>query len=181
MSLGVGIGIGVNRGCCNAASGIACNDATSSGGNGVTDNTIALDPNGGVITMMFNAQGVPDKMEIYHGNPTAGTKVATSGMTVANAGPFDDVYGTVSTGDVIPTTGQTNAVDQFIGTSKGSIPTRAAAYTAETSIANPLVSPYQQLVWWVYTPADYQNGVYATIRVTGPSGTAWDYERYCQP
>lgn len=181
MSIGIGIGIGVGPCKCGAASGVACNSTTTSGGDGITDNTIALDPNGGVITMMFNAQGVPDKMEIYHGNPTTGTKVATSGMTVANAGPFDDVYGTVSTGEVIPNPTQTNSIDQFIGSSKGTIPTRAAAYTTETGITNPLIPPYQQLVWWVYTPSDYQNGVYATIRITGPNGTGWDYERYCQP
>lgn len=179
--MALGIGLKVDWCGCGGGSGIACNEATSSGGAGITDKTISLDPAGGVITMMFHAAGVPDKMEIYHGNPTTGTKVATSGMTTVNAGPFDDVYGTVSTGNVIPTSGQTGAVDQFIGTNKGVIPTRAAAYTAETGIANPLVSPYQQLVWWVYTSTDYQNGVFVTIRVTGPSGTVWNHERYCAP
>jgi len=41
------------------------------------------------------------------------------------------------------------------------------------------VAPYQQLVWWVYTTADYQNGVFVTVRVTGPEGTGWDYQRAC--
>ena len=177
--MGLGIGLGVDWCGCGGASSIGCSQVTVAGGPGITDDTIALDPAGGVITMMFDPQGVPDKLEIYHGNPTTGTKVATSGMTVANAGPFDNVYGTISTGDVVPTSAQTLSVDQFIGTNKGVVPTRAAAYTAETGIANPLVSPYQQLVWWVYAPADYQNGVFVTIRVTGPSGTAWSHQRFC--
>lgn len=177
--MGLGIGLGVGWCGCGGASSVGCNQTTVAGGVGITDDTIALDPAGGIITMMFEPQGVPDKLEIYHGNPTTGTKVATSGMTTANAGPFDDIYGTVSTGNVVPTSVQTNAVDQFIGTNKGVVPTRAAAYTAETGIANPLVPPYQQLVWWVYTPADYQNGVFVTIRVTGSSGTYWTHQRFC--
>ena len=178
--MALGTSLGIDWCGCGGASSVACNDVTTSGGEGITDDTIALDPAGGVITIMFNPAGVPDKLEIYHGNPITGTKVSTSGMTVVNAGPFDDVYGTVSTGNVVPTVAQTNTVDQFIGSNKGTVPTRAAAYTAETGIANPLVFPYQQLVWWVYTPADYQNGVFVTIRVTGPSGTGWDYQRYCE-
>jgi len=178
--MALGASLGIDWCGCGGASGIGCNQVTTAGGSGITDDTIALDPAGGIITMMFEPQAVPDKLEIYHGNPTTGTKVSTSGMTVVNAGPFDDVYGTVSTGNVIPTVVQTNTVDQFIGTNKPSVvPTRAAAYTAETGIANPLVSPYQQLVWWVYTPADYQNGVFVTIRVTGPSGTKWIHQRFC--
>ncbi|MGI9555439.1 MAG: hypothetical protein ACR2M9_01145 [Cyanophyceae cyanobacterium] len=177
--MGLGIGLGVGWCGCGGASGVGCNQVTVAGGPGITDDTIALDPAGGVITMMFEPQGVPDKLEIYHGNPTTGTKVATSGMTVANAGPFDNVYGTVSTGDVVPTLSQTLSVDQFIGTSKGGVPTRAGAYTTETGIANPLVPPYQQLVWWVYTATDYQNGVFVTIRVTGSTGTLWSHQRFC--
>ena len=177
--MGLGIGLGVDWcGCCGD-SGIACDDVATSGSTGITDDIIALDPAGGVITIMFNAQSVPDKLEIYHGNPTTGNKVATSGMTVFTSGNYDNIYGTVSTGDVIPTEAQTNSVDQFIGASKGSIPTRGAAYTANTGNSNPLVAPYQQLVWWVYTPADYQNGVFVTVRVTGPEGTGWDYQRAC--
>jgi len=159
--------------------GLPCNAVALPGGAGVTDNTIALDPSGGAITIMFNAQGVPDKLEIIHGN-ASGTKVATSGMTTANAGPFDDTYGTEPS-NVVPTTGQTLGIDQFIGASKGSIPTRASAYTLETGNANPLVAPYQQLVWWVYTTADYQTSPFVTIRVTGPEGTGWTFERSCGP
>jgi len=126
---------------------------------------------------MFDAQGVPDKLEIIHGN-SSGTKVATSGMTTANAGPFDDTYGTVPS-NVVPTVNETLAVDQFIGADKGTIPDRASAYTLETGNPNPLVAPYQQLVWWVYTTADYQVSPFVTIRVTGPSGTAWSFQRAC--
>lgn len=178
--MALGTSLGIDWCGCGGASGVACNEVTTSGGPGITDDTIALDPAGGVITIMFYPQGVPDKLEIYHGNPTTGTKVATSGMTTVNAGPFDNTYGTEPF-NTVPTVGQTLTVDQFIGTQKGAaIPSRAAAYTAETGIANPLVSPYQQLVWWVYTPADYQNGVFVNIRVTGPSGTGWDYKRHCE-
>jgi hypothetical protein len=178
--MGLGIRLGIDWCGCDGASGVACNEVNTSGGKGITDATIALDPAGGVITIMFNPAGVPDKLEIYHGNTTTGTKVATSGMTTANAGLFDNVYGTVSTGNVIPTVVQTLSVDQFIGTNKGSVPTRAGAYTTETGIANPLVSPYLQLVWWVYDTADYQASPFVTIRVTGPNNTAWEFKRYCE-
>jgi hypothetical protein len=157
--------------------GLPCNAVALPGGEGIADNTIALNPSGGVITIMFNAQGVPDKLEIIHGN-SSGTKVATSGMTTANAGPFDNVFGTEPT-NTVPTVNQTLTVDQFIGTNKGTIPTRAGAYTIETGNASPLVAPYQQLVWWVYTTADYQVSPFVTIRVTGPSGTAWAFQRAC--
>lgn len=157
--------------------GVPCNTVALPGGEGVTDNTIALDPSGGVITIMFEAQNVPDKLEIIHGN-TAGTKVATSGMTTVNAGPFDNTYGTEPS-NVVPTVAQTLAVDQFIGGNKGAIPDRASAYTLETGNPNPLVAPYQQLIWWVYTTADYQASPFVTIRVTGPVDTAWSFQRAC--
>ena len=157
--------------------GIPCNTVALPGGEGVTDNTIALDPSGGVITIMFEAQNVPDKLEIIHGN-TAGTKVATSGMTTVNAGPFDNTYGTEPS-NVVPTVSQTLAVDQFIGGNKGAIPDRASAYTLETGNPNPLVAPYQQLIWWVYTTADYQASPFVTVRVTGPDDTAWSFQRAC--
>lgn len=157
--------------------GLPCSAVASPGGAGITDNTIALDPSGGVITLQFTAAGIPDKLEIIHGN-SAGTKVATSGMTTANAGPFDDTYGTEPSNEV-PTEVQTLTVDQFIGTDKGNIPNRAFAYTIATGNPSPLVAPYQQLVWWVYTTADYQNSPFVTVRVTGPGGTGWQFERVC--
>jgi hypothetical protein len=67
--------------------GVPCNAVALPGGAGITDNTIALDPSGGVITIMFTAYGLPDKLEIIHGS-ASGTKVATTGMTTANAGPM---------------------------------------------------------------------------------------------
>jgi len=157
--------------------GLPCSAVALPGGAGITDNTIALNPSGGVITIMFNAQGRPDKLEIIHGN-ASGTKVATSGMTTANAGTFDDTYGTEPS-NTVPTPSETLTVDQFIGTDKGTIPTRANAYTLETGNANPLVAPYQQLVWWVYDTADYQASPFVTIRVTGPQGTLWAFQRAC--
>jgi len=157
--------------------GVPCNTVALPGVAGITDNTIALDPSGGVITLQFTAYGVPDKLEIIHGN-SAGTKVATTGMSTANAGPFDDTYGTEPS-NTVPTVSQTLAVDQFIGGNKGAIPSRAGAYTLETGNPNPLVAPYQQLIWWVYTTADYQNSPFVTVRVTGPEGTGWQFERSC--
>jgi hypothetical protein len=127
---------------------------------------------------MFDPVGVPDKMEIIHG-PATGTKISTSGMTVANAGPFDNTYGTEPT-NLIPTTPQMNATDQFIGTNKGTVPTRSSEYTIETGIPNPLIAPYQQLVWWVYTTLDYQAFPYVTVRITGTANTFWTYARYCE-
>lgn len=157
--------------------GLPCSAVALPGGVGVTDNTIALNPSGGVITIMFTAYGLPDKLEIIHGN-ASGTKVATSGMTTANAGPFDNVFGT-EPANTVPTQNQTTTVDQFIGTGKGAIPTRAGAYTAATNNPSPLVAPYQQLVWWVYDTVDYQASPFVTIRVTGPQNTDWVFQRAC--
>lgn len=157
--------------------GIPCNTVALPGGSGLTDNTIALDSSGGVITLQFTAYGITDKLEIIHGS-SSGTKVATTGMTTVNAGPFDNTYGTESS-NIVPTELQTAGVDQFIGTNKGSVPSRAAAYTLETGNPSPLVSPYQQLIWWVYTTADYQASPFVTVRVTGPDDTAWQFERAC--
>jgi len=160
------------------AAGVPCNSQVQSGGVGISDSTIPLDPSGGVITLMFEPMNVPDKMEIIHG-PATGTKISTSGMTVANAGPFDNTYGTEPT-NLIPTAPQMNATDQFIGVNKGTIPTRSSEYTIETGISNPLIAPYQQLVWWVYTTLDYQAFPYVTVRVTGTANTLWTYARYCE-
>ncbi len=157
--------------------GVPCNAVALPGGAGITDNTIALDPSGGVITIMFTAYGLPDKLEIIHGN-ASGTKVATTGMTTANAGPFDNTYGTEPS-NTVPTPAETTTIDQFIGTNKDTIPDRASAYTLETGNPNPLVAPYQQLIWWVYTTADYQTSPFVTIRVTGPQNTGWQFQRAC--
>ncbi len=159
--------------------GLPCNAVALPGGTGITDNTIALDPSGGHVTIMFTAYGVPDKLEIIHGNAN-GTKVATSGMTTANAGLFDNTYGTEPS-NLVPTTVEAINTDQFIGTNKGAVPTRANAYILETGNPNPLVAPYQQLIWWVYTSADYQASRFVTVRVTGAGGTVWQLERSCGP
>ena len=46
---------------------IACSEYTSSGGYGVSEYNIPLDnPLGGYIVVEFNAQSVPDKLEIIH-------------------------------------------------------------------------------------------------------------------
>jgi hypothetical protein len=65
------------------------------------------------------------------------------------------------------------------GKLKGTIPDRGIEYAQATGIANPLVSPYQQLVWWIYTTADYQTAPFVTVRATGPDGTQWQFERIC--
>jgi len=157
---------------------VACNSTANSGGEGITDLNINLDSGGGLIALVVNASGIPDKFEIIHGGP-GGTKVATSGMTTANAGPFDNVYGT-ETSNTVPTNTQTNAVDQFIGTNKGTVPTRQTEFTNETGyIAN--VGTYQQVLWWAYTATDYQAAQNVTIRVTGPGDTSWGFLRLCCP
>ena len=150
---------------------ITCNATAASGGLGVTEYTIQLDkPLGGIVIMDFNAQGVPDKLEIIHN----GVKKATSGMTVANAGSFDDVYGSPT----IPTPVQASATDQFIGTSKGAVPTRDSEFSSGTGITD-VTRTKQQLIWWVYTQTDYELLNNVIVRVTGISGTAWNLQRLC--
>jgi hypothetical protein len=157
---------------------VACNSTANSGGEGIADLNINLDSGGGLIALAVNASGIPDKFEIIHGGPD-GTKVATSGMTTANAGPFDNVYGT-ETSNTIPTNAQAGAVDQFIGTSKGTPPTRQSEFTNETGyIAD--IGTYQQILWWAYTATDYQAAQNVTIRVTGPGDTGWSFLRLCCP
>lgn len=157
---------------------VACNSTANSGGEGIADLNINLDSGGGLIALAVNASGIPDKFEIIHGGPD-GTKVATSGMTTANAGPFDNVYGT-ETSNTVPTNAQASGVDQFIGTSKGTPPTRQTEFTNETGyIAD--IGTYQQILWWTYTATDYQAAQNVTIRVTGPGDTGWSFLRLCCP
>ena len=119
--------------------------------------------------MDFNAQSVPDKLEIIHN----GVKKATSGMTTPNEGPFDNLYGdpTVPTGDEA-------AINQFIGTNKGAIPTRDSAFLTDTGITD-VTRTKQQLIWFVYTSTDYTTNNSVIVRVTGPGGTAWSLIRLC--
>lgn len=120
--------------------------------------------------MDFNAQGVADKLEIIHN----GVKKATSGMTISNAGPFDNLYGSPT----IPTSAQASATDQFIGTTKGTIPTRDAVFLSETGITD-VTRTKQQLIWFIYTATDYNVANSVIVRVTGIDGTAWDLMRLC--
>ena len=41
-------------------------------------------------------------------------------------------------------------------------------------------STYQQLIWWVYSASDFSISNNVIIRITGPSGTAWDIKRLCE-
>lgn len=151
---------------------IECNEDINSGNEGVTEYTFNLDSSGGLLVLEFNAQSVPDKLEILHN----GIKKATSGMTVPNEGPFDDLYGSPT----IPSGAEANSTDQFIGSSKGTIPDRQATFTSETSSSITIEGGYQQLIWWEYLNSDYITNSQATVRITGPSGTAWNVKRLCE-
>ena len=165
---------------------VPCSSTASSGGAGIQDLNINLDSAGGMIAFLFNPQGVPDKLEIIHGN-ASGTKVATSGFdngADGNSGPFDNVYGTEPS-NTVPTESQVGSIDQFIGTNKGVCPTRQTQFTNETGYVVPNMTvggtDYQQIVWWIYTASDYQTAPNVTVRVTGVTGTAWDLLRLCCP
>jgi len=159
---------------------VACGATSSSGGAGIAERTFDLTPEGGVLIIGANAQGVPDKFEIIHN----GIKKSTTGMTVANSGPFDNVYGTPPS-NVVPISPAEENVDQFIGTSSniagGVIPTRNAAFAADNPTLSYIVAaPQQQLIWWNYTPLDYITAQQAILRITGPTGTAWNILRKCE-
>jgi hypothetical protein len=178
---------------------IPCNSNTSSGGVGISDYNVLLDnPNGGVVIIDFRARSVPDKLEIIHvvpiipSNPSAGynyVKKATSSMSATgNYTPFDNAYGTRPT-NTTPTVSQINSINQFIGIDKGSIPTRMTQFYTDTGYSSPSypITPpssgqpswtYQR-VWWKYSASDYTNSTLVNIRVTGPSGTQWDFTRVC--
>lgn len=149
---------------------VECNQITNSGGVGVTEYSIPLETAGGLLVLDFQAYGVPDKLEIIHN----GIKVATSGMTVANAGPFDNLYGDPT----VPTPTEVLAIDQFIGTQKDIPPTREAEIFADTG--KTYIVSGQQLIWWAYTDTDVLDFPNATVRITGPSGTAWQMLRLCE-
>ena len=152
---------------------IGCSEFASSGGQGVSEFNITLDnPLGGYIVVEFKAHSVPDKLEIIHN----GVKKATSGMTTSNSGPFDNLYGNPT----IPNGSQVLATDQFIGSSKGTIPSRQSEFASETGSSLIMDSSYQQLIWWVYSASDFSIGNQVIIRITGPSGTAWDVKRLCE-
>lgn len=172
----------------NFVPNLACGAAAISGGEGVTDYSLDLDPAGGVVAFLVNGQGLPDKFEIFHGLPFANDKKATSGMVASeNAGPFDNAFGT-SPLNAIPTVDQLDG-NQFIGSDKGTIPDRrgnvSGEFQSDTGFTIPSMTvggtTYQQVVWWQYTAADYTKNPNATLRITGPSGTGWDALRLCCP
>lgn len=163
---------------------VTCGSTVNSGGAGITDLAIPLDPAGGILTFLLDGQGVADKFEIIHGT-ASGTKVATSSMSAdGNYGPFDNVYGT-ETSNVVPDSSQVAAVAQFIGTNKGAFPTRETEFTADTGygIASMTVGfeVYQQVLWWMYDASDYAASPIATLRITGTTGTGWNVLRVCCP
>lgn len=155
---------------------IPCGSTTTSGGVGITNNFVYLLPTGGYIIFGVDGQSVPDKFEIIHN----GIKKATSGMTGLNAGPFDNVYGTPPINTIPPDSPSVSTIDQFIGSSKGTVPNRNAVFLAETGISYITATPQQQLVWWHYTSTDYSINPQAVIRVTGTSGTSWSTGRKCE-
>jgi len=167
---------------------IACGATAVSGTEGVTDQIITLDPAGGLISFLVRPQSVRDKFEIIHGSPasTFFVKKATSSMTAANnSGPFDNVFGN-KPNNLIPTVDQTNNTDQFIGTAlSATVPDKTSEFNSDTGFTIPNMTvggtTYQQVVWWQYTAADYTSNPNATMRITGPSGTAWDILRLCCP
>lgn len=168
----------------NYAAPVACAGTVTAGSSGVSDYTVDLDPAGGMVAYLIDPLGVPDKFEIIHGL-ASGDKKATSSMTAANnSGPFDNAWGTEPIND-IPTSAQIANIDQFIGTNKGTIPTKQTEFNTDTgfTVSNMTVgsTTYKQIVWWEYTAADYTENSIATLRVTGPSGTGWNILRLCCP
>ena len=168
------------------APAVSCSATIPSGGVGVTDNSVALDPAGGIVCFLVDPIGVPDKFEIIHGNAN-GTKVATSGMnTTGNSGPFDNTFGTEST-NVVPSVIEATNTLQFIGTDKDPIDTRQTEFNTATGETIATMQPggtgviYKQVLWWEYTAADYVTNSNATFRATGPTGTGWNALRVCFP
>lgn len=166
---------------------IACATQVNNGSTGVTDHMLDLDPAGGLIAFLVNAQSLEDKFEIIHGIPGSNffVKKATSSMKAAdNFGPFENNFGTESANQ-LPTSTEVNNIDQFIGTSSGAVPTRETEFNLATDfdITSMTVGSvtYQQVIWWEYTAADYTANPNASLRVTGPSGTAWNILRLCCP
>ena len=97
-------------------------------------------------------------------------------MTTSNSGPFDNLFGNPT----IPTDSEATATDQFIGSNKGTIPSRQAEFASETGSSIVKDSNYQQLIWWVYSASDFSISNNVIIRITGASGTAWDIKRLCE-
>jgi len=168
---------------------VPCSGTSSSGGYQVDDQYVNLDSAGGVIVFLMNARAAVDKMEFYHGLPEDGgtNKVATTSQTLSDAyggnyGPFDNVWGTPPL-NTLPNNTSLSVV-QFIGTNKGTVPTRQTQYYNDTgfTISNMTIGgiTYEQVIWWKYTNADYLTNSLVTIRVTGGStSTQWESIRLC--
>lgn len=171
-----------------------CSPIVTSGGNGVTDRVFQLNPAGGLLTFVFQSPSADAKLEIYSAQTalecTAENKKSTTSILASgNSGPFDDEYGTrgeLGEPALIPTAAQTAVVDQFISIAK-SPSTRQAEFEAETGYSIPSMTinsvDYNQIVWWVYTPADVTANAFATIRVTQGSNAVgtWTHARVCCP
>ena len=169
---------------------VPCNGTSDSGGFGLKDLSVDLDPAGGVITFLFDPQGAADKMEFYHGlpqddgiNKVATTSQSAPGQFGGNYGPFDDEYGTPPAPIIFPNNPTTD-VDQFIGTFKGTVPTRQSEYTNDTGCTIPSMTigsvTYDQVIWWRYDAADYLANPIVTIRITGSGdNTLWNLVRIC--
>ena len=169
--------------------GVPCNGTSDSGGAGLKDLNVNLDPTGGVITFLFDPQQAADKMEFYHGVPQDDgiNKVATTSQSApgefgGNYGPFDDDYGTPPT--IIFPNNPVTDVDQFIGTLKGTVPTRQSQYTSDTGCTIPDMTigsiTYDQVIWWKYDAADYLANPVVTVRITGSGdNTLWNSIRIC--
>lgn len=146
-----------------------CGGIVSYGSVNVIEYPLLLEGSEGLILLDFEYFGIPEKVEIIH----AGTKVATSGMTTVNAGPFDNLYGDPT----VPTFAETLTVDQFIGTAKGLVPSREAALLSDTGY---YYIPAGQVIWWQYTFADILVDAYAYVRITSTdTGGDWTLTRIC--
>ena len=149
-------------------SDVSCNQVAQSGGAGITDLTIALNPLGGVITFDVEAYNIRDKVEIIHNSIKVAT---TSNLTVNNSGVFDP------NNDL---TSYPNA-QWYIGASGGTPPTFYSDFEIATGITTlPLTAGYQQRIWWIYTPANYAASPTCTVRISGLGSTAWAIKRICE-
>jgi hypothetical protein len=128
---------------------LACNTTIGSAGFGVKEWYVDLSSGGGVICIDVDPLLMPTKFEIFHN----GVRVATSGMTVANGGPFD-------------TTDNYPSADQFINTSKGAIPTRSAAFLSECGYSQAVL--FKQLVYFKFTAAQALLNNRAIVRAVNP-------------
>lgn len=141
----------------------------------VEDSIISLNSGGGVVSIIATPLSEGVKFELIHN----GVKKATSGMTVANEGPFDNVYG-VHPNYLVPTNAQSILVDQFIDTGKGAVPTRNATYTSETGIGYISAPANSQMVWWKYTATDFINTSTVVLRVTTDEIASYDATNACE-